>query len=193
MKQIMHAVEVEDLHPKNVERFHTLYQFYGLHPYMPYMLEADDDDKGVKVPTERLLLFEMSEVLDWAPVRFPAFPFRPKPFFGSPTNTKSNDQESDLKERLDAKQALAQLLDQCRQDCGWTMAALAERLHLDESAVKRHLSGRVAPRLANLKNYVDLFNQELNLTPPLTVASLRELASGPKGPPESPETPPKRS
>jgi hypothetical protein len=77
-------------------------------------------------------------------------------------------QYQDVLHTLSAVQAtppsLGQQLSALREETGWTVEQLAEKVHLDRSAVLDHLSGKVKPPRSNLQQYEKAFSDELNRT-----------------------------
>jgi hypothetical protein len=58
-------------------------------------------------------------------------------------------------------ETIAAQLQRLRMECNWTIDKLAAKTGFDEKTVKRHLSGRVSPRLGNLTIYQQAFSKAL--------------------------------
>ena len=58
-------------------------------------------------------------------------------------------------------ETIAAQLQRLRLECNWTIEKLAAKTGFDETTVKRHLSGRVIPRLGNLTTYQQAFSKAL--------------------------------
>jgi len=58
-------------------------------------------------------------------------------------------------------ETIAAQLQRLRLECNWTIEKLAAKTGFDEKTVKRHLSGRVSPRLGNLTIYQQAFSKAL--------------------------------
>ena len=68
------------------------------------------------------------------------------------------------------KSALARNIERFRQECGWTVDALAEKVRVDRTSVLDHLNKGVRPRPGLLKAYADAFSDALGRT--ITIADL---------------------
>jgi DNA-binding XRE family transcriptional regulator len=57
--------------------------------------------------------------------------------------------------------SVAEQIKQLRKECKWTIPRLAAKVGLDETTVKRHLSGKQTPHFSNVICYQKAFSQAL--------------------------------
>lgn len=65
---------------------------------------------------------------------------------------------------------LAENIDRCRKECGWSFDELARRTGMDKTSILRHVNEGARPRPANLRLYTEAFSKKLNR--PVLVADL---------------------
>ena len=90
----------------------------------------------------------------------------PSALQGSPPvpepDTKLSDQPEPIPVPVSPPvETIAAQLQRLRMECNWTIEKLAAKTGFDEKTVKRHLSGRVSPRLGNLTIYQQAFSKAL--------------------------------
>jgi len=87
----------------------------------------------------------------------------PPPDAPSASKTEQNETAKIVPESLTAQvETIAKQIQKLRLECNWTIEKLAAKTGFDEKTVKRHLSGRMMPRLGNLTVYEQAFSKALN-------------------------------
>ena len=98
-----------------------------------------------------LPLFRLSDAAVWAKARYPSFPLEisvPPAAELRPVDELMHDER---------REAFARNIDRRRQDNGWTVEQLADKVALDPSTVKDHVAAKSLPHVGNQKKYAEAF------------------------------------